>query len=920
MKRILIAMLALLGTMNLAAQAVEDGEAFYIYRNDGDFNGFFYDDVLEMRYSKVGTDTVEYDHYVVQEVVTADSVYRIPLTAIDSIGFVQPEIKLNPRLKVIDGTGLENYIQVWGMHYLYNIPFVTFSPDVPDVLLPQVGDVIVGLDDALYKETSNGTLDGLAGRVTEVVRERFYTQLKLAPLSELSDVFVQFISVEQVGTAPSGQVRRRMAGLSTMQQPRRASGNFGVSLINFSGTLQKEWKPNSKTSISFGLNLGAELKLSMVYNITWTRFFVKLMFDESFEVGGSIKAAVETGAEEDFPFGPTGDMEIKFPAALPMFGVKPVPKAFVRSKGELSATVNFPKFQWGSTQTIIFDNKAEKFATGYLSDKDCPGDDEADLFSGVEGGIAWNGFFQTGVKEDATVNTNSWFKGIFYTSYGMEIYAGPKLEGELNLSVNGLTDDGAYGLLKDSKIEYSPFCVDLENKARMQYLWHDPEERTFWSSTKKFGTATWYLFPEFKKTDAEYNETTGVVSAAVHPRRQVFWKSWVGAGIYNKDGQRIAERFKEDESYNLVNTFNEFKAEFSNIPAGHHSVRPLLRTLGCVVSAESAEEKVDVLPEMKLNKDSITFDAKGGLQYVNFETNAPNIEVRAWGIYQSPYIYHLGSNSWIDTYTPSVEDDGQRSFGISTTEDRSLFGRQARILVAGYEEDLWKRDTLQVHQMGSGVAARISIETWDEANTLDAEGIEKGKTHIADNQIYESVPCTCVRNGDLLTISFNYPSENVVNQTDINIVYTESFDISGQIMLDLHSNYNARILGGNLRKVKRDRHDRASGVNNQLVTEEWNVTFGEAPLRFTTHNGGGLCAEAGDYDTVGIVKTGTYSYERRVWDSIKGESEANPNHVDTNSRQMESDETSSRFIIKLYPDSNSTIEIATSSGWKVEVY
>ena len=24
-------------------------EAFYIYRNDGDFNGFFYDEVVEMR-------------------------------------------------------------------------------------------------------------------------------------------------------------------------------------------------------------------------------------------------------------------------------------------------------------------------------------------------------------------------------------------------------------------------------------------------------------------------------------------------------------------------------------------------------------------------------------------------------------------------------------------------------------------------------------------------------------------------------------------------------------------------------------------------------------------------------------------------------------------------------------------------------
>ena len=34
-------------------------EAFYIYRNDGDFNGFFYDEVVEMRYSKIGFDSIE---------------------------------------------------------------------------------------------------------------------------------------------------------------------------------------------------------------------------------------------------------------------------------------------------------------------------------------------------------------------------------------------------------------------------------------------------------------------------------------------------------------------------------------------------------------------------------------------------------------------------------------------------------------------------------------------------------------------------------------------------------------------------------------------------------------------------------------------------------------------------------------------
>ena len=91
-------LLAVACSIQMAGQTLVNGEAFYIYRNDGDFNGFFYDEVQDMRYSKVGLDSIEYDEFVVQEIVTADSLYRIPLCAIDSIGFVQPELMFQPNV------------------------------------------------------------------------------------------------------------------------------------------------------------------------------------------------------------------------------------------------------------------------------------------------------------------------------------------------------------------------------------------------------------------------------------------------------------------------------------------------------------------------------------------------------------------------------------------------------------------------------------------------------------------------------------------------------------------------------------------------------------------------------------------------------------------------------------------------------
>ena len=96
--------LASLTMMLLAAlpiKAQTENEAFYIYQNDGHFDGFFYDEIVKMNFSFLDTLGIEHDEIVSQEIVTADSTYRIMFSAIDSIGFVQPEIKYNPHLYII---------------------------------------------------------------------------------------------------------------------------------------------------------------------------------------------------------------------------------------------------------------------------------------------------------------------------------------------------------------------------------------------------------------------------------------------------------------------------------------------------------------------------------------------------------------------------------------------------------------------------------------------------------------------------------------------------------------------------------------------------------------------------------------------------------------------------------------------------
>ena len=60
-------------------------EAIYVYRNDGQFHAFFNDEIDSIAYSNVDTLGNYHENIVVQEIHALDSIYRIPISAIDSV-------------------------------------------------------------------------------------------------------------------------------------------------------------------------------------------------------------------------------------------------------------------------------------------------------------------------------------------------------------------------------------------------------------------------------------------------------------------------------------------------------------------------------------------------------------------------------------------------------------------------------------------------------------------------------------------------------------------------------------------------------------------------------------------------------------------------------------------------------------------
>ena len=137
MKRVFVFLLSfiLLMTAIPAYSQQNSPQEMWIYMTDGTVNGFRCSLVDSMLCSKVGIDGNESSDYVVQEVWMADSVYRIPLSLIDSIAFTTPAPIYKSDIKVLDKAFTDYILSI-------DSTAIRVSLQCPTAILPQTGDKI----------------------------------------------------------------------------------------------------------------------------------------------------------------------------------------------------------------------------------------------------------------------------------------------------------------------------------------------------------------------------------------------------------------------------------------------------------------------------------------------------------------------------------------------------------------------------------------------------------------------------------------------------------------------------------------------------------------------------------------------------------------------------------------------------------
>jgi len=613
---------------------IEGGEAFYIYQNDGHFDGFFYDEVKQMRYSRLDTLDREHDHYVSQEIVTEDSVYRIMLTAIDSVSFYQPEIKYAQGMRFMRDEGMLDYL-INTVKDNEDKIIVTFRADMPADIRPKVGDVLSCPSIESWEEGA------FVAKVDNVTQAGNILLLQCSYVEDLGDVFEQFITVEQVRNqnSPSGsRTIRRMAGLRKQVDDQGNAND--LTLFNFSRTFEAKLTLYDKLKLQFLLNGGFGMNVSAAYKITLSEFYIKTQIKSQMSIGYSLGLDGELYDKADLTAIPgIGEFvakfaKVPFPANFPILFVDMVPMPFARAEAHLNVSTSLAAQAKATHFMLEIKNKYPyvdmglNFIAPFLPYEKPTTEGSFSINAQI------NGSFQTGLKFPITVSTLPWIKKCCFLKTGNTIYAGPKVSGNLNFDL-WKAGDGIYEAMKDSKVDLS--LISIDNELEGEATIFSKEWKTKYTKSWVYGNVSLKLFPEFEKVKYEMTDdnldhikcSVGVSGLTCLPER-------IGMGLYTKANDKdekyteLYDQFYMPDDYWFKDNFNSVEGGFTKVEAGEYRLRPII-TLpsleafkSLIVPVYGSEASVIIeKPGLTLDPEGGTFEEEGGSKTVKLKTRKP---------------------------------------------------------------------------------------------------------------------------------------------------------------------------------------------------------------------------------------------------------------------------------------------------------
>lgn len=593
----------------ISAMTVSHAEnAIYIYRNDGQFNAFLDRNIDSVVYSCEDTAGVIHPTPVTQLVYTPDSLYRIPLSAIDSVALTNrpaPELKSDVY-----------HLTSEHLPYLTSVDrlTLTFAASTPQSLLPGKGTVVVS---DVFDAPLQG---GFAGRVVQVALTASGIIIECEEVA-ITDVYERLIcvgSVQSESTSDSTQVRAYSSG----------SVPFELNPISHSfGPVTLSDRPEARIDYNVFIEPGYHPSVTMLIYHTH-----------------NMNANYSYENEDD----DEGEKEIaKVPAKLPYglfasldFG------AYWEAAGKMSLEVDVPYtisfvngFSWNESGFTNVNRKTQSKLGSPTANMELNGTITAGMFMRVHFGF---------LSEDVlSVNTT--------------LKSGLQLEADYTLSDYDLTTIGqtgtVYTLLKDTRIKLNNH---IAWDCGYNILGNGGEISVFGTPLSYEHTENinqWWLLPVF--TQPTYREgaekTTAIIETT--PSRDLLMPVTLGIGLSDKSSGESFGVQNNGVSYRLQDEYplNSVSGIFNNLePGTEYEAYPVVKLLGYELSA-TPTKSIKIEDEITPGQE-VDLGLPSGTIWAGWNVGASSPEqyggYYAWGETEEKSDYDL------DTYKYKVDSDG----------------------------------------------------------------------------------------------------------------------------------------------------------------------------------------------------------------------------------------------------------------------
>lgn len=514
-----ICMLLIVATSSIMpAQAQQQGKqyALYNYRNDGNFNAWLNIDVDSITYSRIDTLGVEHDDVVVQEVWTPDSLYRIPLEAIDSIGFRAPE----PVFK-------RGVFHITEAHCPYVIETdslsISFSPSIPFSMLPQRGQIVIS--DVYGKKPFEA---GFAGKVKNIDSNNNMVKITCDEVS-LDDIYDQIICIGRTITYSNNDSTQKARAISINKD-----GTLEVELLPVKIKLKDPTVESSDMSINLDITPSMTIDYTIVYNVEGMDNQFKIIakpeldFDIDFKYKSKIFGDKILKMEESF---------IPINTTIPGLYAKLKWGGFFDYEGNLSVD---GKLSYKSVLNVGYDSAKEDYY-GFVFNNDGSGWEEPDVSVSLNGYV----FFGPAFQLVACLVSEKWLP-----SFTITAKPGCKLSGKFEINDDMFTGEGVsvYDALKNTKVSCSGE-LSIEGEAKVfseEYDLPSTEWKPDWLKQEFF------LFPEF--SEAALLDMSEIHGNDYSPSflysevsRNLFAPCKIGMEVYDLDGNKVRENFNNEK-------------------------------------------------------------------------------------------------------------------------------------------------------------------------------------------------------------------------------------------------------------------------------------------------------------------------------------------------------------------------------------